>query len=112
MNYAKIFGWILLAAGLIIIGWSLFSAFSVFTGKQPPPEIFAEPEPVNNQKNKESALNIQTQLENMIGEQFKNMLPAGALPKVLNLTVYSILVFIMFSGGSQIAGLGIKMIKG
>lgn len=111
MNYTKIFGWILISAGLIIIGWSLFSAVNVFTGKQTAPVIFTESKPADNQKGKPSASDIQAQMENLIGEQLKNMLPADTLPKTLNLTVYSMLIFLLFSGGSQISSIGIKLIK-
>ncbi len=111
MNYTKIFGWVILATGLIIIGWSLFSAVNVFTGKQPPPEIFKAQKAIAMPQGKVSPQDIQAQLENMLGEQLKNMLPADTLPKTINLTVYSMLIFLLFSGGSQVAGIGIKIIK-
>lgn len=111
MNYTKIFGWIVIAAGLLIIGWSLFSAVNVFTGKQLPPEIFKEQKAVVAPQGKISPQDIQAQLQNMIGEQLKSMLPADTLPKLMNLTVYSMLIFLLFSGGSQVASIGIKLLK-
>ena len=40
MNAEKIFGWGLLIAGLIIIGWTLYSSYNIFAGKTIAPEIF------------------------------------------------------------------------
>ncbi len=36
----KIFGWILLTAGVLIIVLTLFSSYNIFTGKAVIPEIF------------------------------------------------------------------------
>lgn len=111
MNYTKIFGWVLLAAGLAIIGWSLFSAFNVFTGKSSAPEIFSVPEKAQADKETKDSQNIQAQMENMIAEQLGSMLSPETLSHLLNLTVYSMLIFIFLAGGGQIAGIGIKTLK-
>jgi len=39
------------------------------------------------------------------------MLPVNFLPRILNLTAWSIFAFILFFGGAQIAGLGIKLMR-
>lgn len=41
---AKILGFLLLIAGVILIGWTLINSYNIFTGKIPAPEIFAMPE--------------------------------------------------------------------
>jgi hypothetical protein len=110
MNYAKIIGWLVFLAGLIIIIWGLYSSFNIFTAKTAAPEIFAleEKEEVSP---KAGILDIQAQMEEMIGEQFKEMLPTDFIPKLLNLIAWSIFAGILIFGGAQIAGLGIKLIK-
>lgn len=110
MDYTKIVGWGLLAAGILIIGWTLFSAYNIFTGGAAAPEIFETPKET---KTGESAAtqDIQAQIEKMMGEQLKGILPVDSLPKLLNLVVSSMLAFILIFGGSQISSLGIKLIK-
>lgn len=112
----KFFGWILLATGLVIIGWSLFSAFNVFSGNGQAPQIFAEQKIAENAQNakagaKAEANDMQSVVEGMIGEQLQNMVPSDTLPRLLNLTVYSMLVFLLFSGGGKISEIGIKLMK-
>jgi len=134
MNFIKIFGWVLLVAGIAIIGWTLMSSYNIFTGKAAPPEIFALPEKEPGPLTREitSLPDIQAEMERslraplsspaspppleeevrqMIGEQLKGILHVDTLPKLLNLAVWSMLAFILIFGGSQISGLGIKLIK-
>ena len=111
----KIFGWGLLVAGLIIIGWTLYSSYNIFIGKADMPEIFEIEEATGTTtqagKTPTSPTEVQQEMEKMIGEQLKGLLPTDVLPKILNLTVWSMLAFILIFGGSQISGLGIKLIK-
>lgn len=107
----KIFGWILLLAGLILIGWTLFHSYDIFTAKSLPPEFFKAEQKISVQTTKINPQDVQAQLEKMIGEQLKGLIPADTIPKVLNLTVWSMLAFILLSGGGQISGIGIKLIK-
>ena len=110
----KIFGWVLLVAGLILIGWTLLSTYNIFTGKVATPEIFKLPEaakaPVAEEKIT-GIQDIQAQIEKMIGEQLKGIIPVETLPKLLNLIVWSILAGLLIFGGAQISSLGIKLIK-
>ena len=112
----KIFGWGLLVAGLIIIGWTLYSSYNIFTGKAVLPGIFEIEEETTGTttqagKTPTSPTEVQQEMEKMIGEQLKGLLPTDVLPKILNLSVWSMLAFILIFGGSQISGLGIKLIK-
>jgi len=112
---SKIFGWGLLIAGVIIIGWILYSSYNIFTGKAEIPEIFSSSAESYGGSTVASGeggeMDIQAEMEKMIGEQLKGLLPTDVLPKILNLAVWSILAFILIFGGSQISGLGIKLIK-
>ena len=117
MNYTKIVGWIIFVVGITIIGWTLLSSYNIFTGKTAVPEIF--PSSAESYGGPAGALSeggetpqdIQAQMEQMMGEQLKGIFPADALPKILNLVIWSMLAFILISGGGQISGLGIKLIK-
>jgi hypothetical protein len=44
MNYSKITGWLLLIAGITIIGWTLILSYNIFTTKAALPEFFEIPE--------------------------------------------------------------------
>jgi hypothetical protein len=106
----KIIGWILLVAGIVLMGWTLLSSYNIFTAKAELPEFFeASQEKTLSQEG--GTQDIQVQLQQMIGEQLKGMLPVDSIPKLLNLIVWSMLAFILLFGGTQISGLGIKLIK-
>jgi len=116
MNSTKIFGWILLIAGVLMIVWTLFSSYNIFTGKAVIPEIFQlaakeSQAPATQGKIPTSPADIQEEMGKMIGEQLQGFLPTDTLPKLLNLTVWSILAFILIFGGTQLSGLGIKLLR-
>ncbi len=109
MNYPKIIGWILLIAGVFLIGWTLLSSYNIFTAKSDLPEFFEMPGekiPIN-----EGEATLEAQMEEMLRGQLEGILPAEAIIKFLNLAVWSMLAFILILGGSQISGLGVKLIK-
>lgn len=112
---SKIFGWILLIGGVGIIGWTLLFSYNVFTGKTLAPSVFQENQTIakttTSKGNVASLEDLQQGLGNMIGEQIKGILPSDTLPKILNLTVWSMLAGILIFGGGQISSLGIKLIK-
>jgi hypothetical protein len=112
---AKIFGWVLLIAGILIIVWTLYASYNIFTGKAAVPEIFEMPleaeAPVAKGGIPTTQQEIQKELEKMIGEQLKGILPVATLPKLLNLIVWSMLAGILIFGDSQISSLGIKLLK-
>jgi len=107
---SHIFGWILLILGVAVIGWTLMSSYNIFTGQSALPEFFESPGETLSPK--ETGNEVQDQLQQMIGEQLQGLLPANSIPQFFNLIVWSMLAFILIFGGSQISGLGIKLIKG
>ncbi len=112
----RIFGWLLLIAGIAVIGWVLMSSYNIFTAKAQLPEFFemGTEEGVLTQAGTTGELtpeDIQSQMQQMIGEQIKGLLPVNTIPKLLNLAIWSILAGLLIFGGGQIAGLGIKLIK-
>jgi hypothetical protein len=108
MNYSRIIGWILLIAGVFLIGWTLWSSYGIFTAKADLPEFFEMQEEAAV---KEGSLTAEAQIEEMVREQLEGILPANAITRLLNLTVWSLLAFILIMGGSQVSGLGIRLIK-
>jgi len=117
MNPKNILGWITFFAGISIIIFALYSSFNIFTGKSPVPEFFKIGEEVTQAPTQEGKLPtspeaLQQEVGKMIGEQLKGILPINALPKILNLAVWSMLAGILIFGGSQVSSLGIKLLKG
>lgn len=109
MNYSKIVGWLVFVGGILLIVWVAYSSYNIFTAKTPIPELFETPQQVSVQQG--GAQDIQSQLENMMSEQLKGFLPVDSISKILNLTCWSLLAFVLIFAGTQIAGLGIKLIK-
>ena len=111
----KIAGWALLAAGLILIFWSVLSSYNIFTAKTSVPEIFKieEQKITTDSQGQPDALQEQMQkiVNQAIAEQIKGFIPANTLPELLNLIAWSIFSGIFIFAGSGISNLGIKLIK-
>ena len=115
MNSTKIFGWILLAAGLAIIFWVFHSSYNIFTAKAEAPEVFKseikEDSIAAKGKIPTTLEEMQAEVEKMIGEQLKGILPVETIPNLLNLVAWSIFAGISIFAGAQVSNLGIKLIK-
>jgi len=127
MKARKVIGWLLLLVGLIIIFYGLFTSYNIFTGKSPGPTVFKMPEketvlpqkgeaqPLEGQgeesKLSSSPFAAAREMEEMIGEQLKEMLPVDFIPKLLNLISWSIMAGILIFAGGKISSLGITLIK-
>lgn len=114
MNISKnIVAWVLLIGGVILIIWTLVSSYNIFTGKSEIPEIFEMQSDLSLSSTTGSGqgADIQAQMQKLLQEQLKGLMPTDALPKILNLSVWSILAFILIFGGTQISGIGIKLMN-
>lgn len=126
MDSTKIFGWVLIFAGLIIIIWPLYFSYNIFQGKFETPDIFRIEEKevaitsivpekelaiIPNELQEEFQKEMEKIVGKQLGEQFKELLPVDVLPKLLNLIAWSIIAGILIFGGFQISNLGIKLAK-
>jgi len=109
MNYAKIIGWFLLVAGLVIIVLTLLQSYNIFTAKAEVPELFQSEAGVALQSL--GGLDIEAQLQEMVSQQLQNALPVEFIARIFNLAAWSILACILVFGGTQISNIGIKLIK-
>lgn len=103
----KILGPALIIIGLAVIFYGLYSSFNIFTGKEVAPEIFKTPAAQKSVGSQD----IQAQLQNMLSEQLKGLLPAGSIATLFNLASWSVFAGILVLGGAQISGLGIKLLN-
>ena len=123
MKPKKIFSWVLLILGILLIFWTLYSTYNIFTGKTSAPEIFkieetkqavldesqeSKTSPVSQEEAQERA---QEEMKKLVGDQIKEMIPSTFMSKILNLISWSILAGILIFGGSRISGIGIKLIR-
>lgn len=108
----QIVGWLLVALGLGLIFWGLWTSFEVFSGKAAAPEIFRAEQSQSPAAAKGSSLEAQAQevFDQALQEQFKSFLPPGSIPELLNLLSWSIFAGILMWGGGQVAGIGVKLL--
>lgn len=114
MKHLHFFGWFLLVLGVGIILLTLFTAYCIFTGQKTIPQVFKVEENVPTVQNKISGgmvEDFQSQIEEMLSQQVKEVLPSDTMVKMFNLVVSSMLSFIFIAGGGKIASLGIKLVK-
>lgn len=127
----KTLGIILLIAGLVLIGASLYLGINTFVKTQDPPEIFkpvtvetapaATPAGSPNAAIPKNANEINpNDLQKLINnnavspEMIKAIIPPelfNYIPKMLNLSVFSLFLWILITAGARIGSLGIALIK-
>ena len=111
MDLTKIIGWLTFFGGISIILFTLYFSYNIFTGNAAVPEIFVfELEKIQTPV-QEGIPTSQEGFGKMIIEQLKDILPLGDMTKLLNLGVWMMGAGLLIFGGSQIANLGIKLIK-
>jgi len=106
----KIFGWILIIAGLAIIIATLYFSYTIFTGKIKAPELFKLEDSsaaVAGFDQKE----LEKSLEESIQEQIKNIVPSEFTIQLFNLISWSIFAGLLIFGGAKISAIGIKMLR-
>ena len=114
MVIRKISGWTLLAIGVLIIIWGIWTSFEIFTAQRPVYEIFKVSTAQEVSLRKETGsieTQMQEQMQQVIIEQFKEMFPPDFLIKLLNLMSWSIFAIILFMGGEKLAVIGIRLLK-
>ncbi len=105
----KVLGLFLLFAGLAVMAYAFYASFNIFTAEKEPPEVFSfEPE---NGSVSQTAAGLEGQMQELIRDQLKDTIPSESIFKMLNLISWSIFAFILFFGGAQVAGVGVKLIK-
>ncbi len=115
----------LLIAGLAVIVYGLYASYLIFTAKMEPPKFFTI-QAVNTQNQLPSAVNPKTtsnprpedllsgngiDINQLLGNSLNSLFPAGDMNRIMNLAIWSMFVAILFWGGGQIAGIGIKLLK-
>ena len=112
MSLKKIIGWILLVGGMAIILYSLYTSYLLFTAARPAPVIFRMEVATSTSSNFLPTDLTEKRITKIDLQQLVNSFClGGSQSKLLNLIAWSIFAGILIFGGSQISGLGIKLIK-
>lgn len=107
----KILGYILLFIGLFCVGFALAQSFQIFMGYVTPPMLFKEiSDESQDSTGTSSKLAVEMQLEQQILQQMDRAIPPNAVPQMLNLLSWALFAGIFMFGGTQLTGLGLKII--
>lgn len=108
MTAERILGFVLIAAGLVLIAYAVSASVPIFRGAAFPPEIFSAPEERPREPRKIPSAG---QMENLLAEQIGSILPAETIPKVLNLGSWVLFAGLLLAAGGQVAGIGVRLVK-
>ncbi|MDP3982191.1 MAG: hypothetical protein Q8P70_01420 [bacterium] len=114
MNTERAIGFALLVVGLCLIGYGVYSSFSVFGGATDPPHVFQMQIPQESDTENESArgaLSEEEAFENMMQNQLASLFPFEAIEKALNLGAWSLFMALLFMAGGKIAGVGVQLLR-
>ncbi len=102
----------MLIAGVGLIVWTLFSSYNIFTGQTEAPTAFEiETEEVSVSVEDSETVD-EVDFQELMEGQLSDVLPFDDLSGMFGLVVWSMLAFILIFGGSSLATLGIKILKG
>jgi len=122
MNFKIIAGWLLIVAGLAVIGGAINASYRYFTAKAEFPAVFAisakspaddlPPQAGMESLSVEEAQNyLQNQIQYSVNRALVDMLPDDAIAKMLNILSWSIFgTFLVFAGG-KVSWLGVQLLS-
>ncbi|GEM_PF-1282267 len=114
----KTIGYLLLAAGILMIVTPIFLISNVLTGKSKPPQVFNVEAPTFDLPLSGQQLEVPKDVKipaglamTQSGSVKTKIIPDEVFNSSLNIGVYYLLMVFIASSGSKIAGIGVKMIK-
>lgn len=113
-NMKRIFGWVILIIGILIIVWGLWTSYQIFTGEIPVYEVFI-PETIKETSLVKDKINfdlpLEQQMQQIIKDQIGQILPQELLFRFFNLGAWWIFMMILMLGGGKLASIGINLLK-
>lgn len=107
----QVSGWLLLILGALIIIWTIWSSYEIFTDKKPVPEIFKIQKEQEGIGERGGGLSpTEEQIQQVIKEQIGTIIPLDFIPKLFNLISWSIFAGILIFAGGKLSTLGIKLL--
>ena len=96
----KAAGYALLIAGLVLIIWSVYSVYNVYTGASPPPSVVEMNSVAISLPTGAGTPPVQTEL-----------ISGRESSKLVNMGIWFALMTFVASAGSRVGGLGVKLIR-
>lgn len=97
----------------MIIIWSLYFSFRVFTGQVEPPSLFdmsqKEIEETGISFNNEQ--DLEESVKALVGSQIQNMVPSEFINKLFDLMALSVFVGLLIFGGGKVSLIGTKLLN-
>lgn len=92
-----------------MILWGVWESWQIFSAKKPAPEVFTIE--VGDKKIEEPVpKGPEGQVQGIIKEQLKEILPLEDVQKSFNLLSWSVFMFILIAAGGKIATVGTRLI--
>lgn len=107
MNAKSVAGSFVIVVGLTIIGSTLWYSFLIFTDQRTPPQLFEAGLKTETAR----SAGLEEQISSVIEDQINSVLPPDAIPRILNLAVWSMFAGVAVFAGSQISSIGIKLLR-
>ena len=114
-NMKKIFGWIILIIGILVIVWGIWTSYQIFTGQIPVYEVFTS-ETIEGTSLADTKINLnlpmEEQIQQIIKDQIGQIIPQESMFKFFNLGAWWIFMMILMLGGGKLAIIGVNLLKG
>lgn len=111
-------GYSLLILGIVIMIFATFQIISVFTGKANPIPLFQVEEVVDEKESSSSSNIFLDQLQNFSGQNINidqlprmQIIDPAVLNRILNLTVYYLIMQFLLGLGYKLASLGTQLVR-
>jgi hypothetical protein len=113
-NMKKIFGWIILIIGILVIVWGIWTSYQIFTGQIPVYEVFTS-ETIEGTSSADTKINLnlpmEQQIQQIAKDQIGQILPQESMFKFFNLGAWWIFMMILMLGGGKLAIIGVNLLK-
>lgn len=120
-NARKIVAWLIIVSGLLAIVLTVNHSGEFFTAKTDFPQVFKQaekqvagnPQPENPAaENPEMAeILLKAEMQRSMNEAVASAFPSDSISKLLNMISWSTFAFLLVYAGTQIAGIGIKLLS-
>lgn len=105
----KIIGFVLLAVGVLSIGWGGWQSYNIFMLEQPAPQVFRAQEAAVESDASAGGDLMGQLVSGMLRDQMENLIPSGSATTMLNLAAWSVFMMIVIMAGGKIATIGVRL---
>ena len=106
----KIIGYVLFCIGLLVIIFSTYAGYQVFTKQAQPIDVFHFPN-ITMDVTQALTSGLPKELTQNLPPQRQEIIPAEMINQPMNFFTYLIFMGFMASTGAKLAGLGIQLIR-